>query len=299
MSSPSKSSNGTLSTWDEAAGRLGAKPADDRTLIQALEARGYVIRKDARPERQVKLPAPKRGKVRFGVVSDTHLGHVKQQLTYWRTFTADAARWGAEFILHGGDLVDGQNMHRDQQWELHRHGAYAQAKYAAEVMPKLERGGTVLPTYIIGGNHDGSAFVDAGANVLDTLQSKRPDVKFLGAPTATFHAGPVRIFLMHPDGGVSYARSYRQQKIIEQFAPDDKPHLLLTGHWHVTNHLPGYRNVEGFMLPCFQAQTAFLKRKGLAPQIGGLLVELEYSTRGLEDVTTKWVLYRTALESDY
>lgn len=267
----------------------------------ALESRGFVVTKDLRTDRRVKLSVPKAGKLRFGIVSDTHLGHVKQQLTYWREFTARAERFGAEFMLHAGDLVDGQNMHRDQQWELHRHGAHAQALYAAEMVPKLHGRSSkaVLPTYVIGGNHDGSAWMSAGANTLDTLTSRRPDITFLGAPLATFEASGLRIMLMHPDGGVAYSRSYKPQKICEQFAPDEKPHVLLLGHWHITDYLPAYRGIHALSLPCFQAQTAYLKRKGLAPVVGGVLVEVEYDAHGIRAFTPSFHIWNTHLQNDY
>lgn len=275
--------------------------ADDHDLVLALEQRGFTITKDMPTDRRVELSDRPSGKVRFGVVSDTHFGHRKQQLTYLRDFYDQARDWGAEFMLHGGDVVDGQNMHRDQQFELFKHGVAEQGRYAAEVLPELRnKRGKVLPTHVIGGNHDGSGFNDAGANVFDTIKAAgRTDVRFLGAPTATFHYGPLRIRITHPDGGVPYARSYRLQKAVEQLPPDDKPHLYLFGHWHVCTHVPGYRNVEAISLPCFQAQTSYIARKQLSPVIGGVLFEAEFSERGLDNLLTKWVLYRTPIVEDY
>jgi DNA polymerase II small subunit/DNA polymerase delta subunit B len=280
---------------EEFAAKAAIDEAEDRDLVTALEARGFMITKDQpRTERRVNLGGSKKtGRVRFGIASDTHLGHRHQQLTHWRDFTEKARKWGAEFMLHGGDVVDGGRMHRDQEFELFKHGAAAQGRYAAEVIPKL---GT---TYLIGGNHDGSFFNDAGANVFDTMLAKRDDLKFLGAPAAMFYVGSLKIYMMHPDGGVPYARSYKIQKITEQFAPDQKPHIFVTGHWHVTCYVPGYRNVEAFSLPCFQSQTAYLKRKGLAPVIGGLLIDATYSSAGLERISSEFITYHTALIEDY
>lgn len=271
---------------------------NDRDLIVQLEQRGFVVTRDAATERRVTLSSASYGRVRFGVVSDTHLGHRKQQLTYLEQFCREAESFGVDFMLHAGDVVDGQNMHRDQQFELFKHGVEAQGLYAKEKLPTVTVKRKKVPWYIIGGNHDGSGWNDVGANVLRYL-GERGDVTILGAPAATFYYGPLRIYMLHPDGGPSYARSYRLQKIVEQLAPDDKPHILLAGHWHVTAHVPGYRNVEAFALPCFQAQTAYLKRKGLAPVIGGVLLEAEYDENGLQSLTTNWRLYRSPIDSDY
>lgn len=281
-----------------------APPLSPREMIAALEDEGYVVTIDQPTHRIQSTSDQSAGKVRFGVCSDTHLGHKHQQLTHLTDFYRKASEWGAEFMLHGGDLVDGQNMHRDQQFELHRHGVDAQARYAIEKLPVLTNGKTspkarkVLPTYGIGGNHDGSGWNDVGANVLGQLADNRDDYTFLGAPTATFLHGPLRIMLMHPDGGPSYAKSYKLQKIVEGFEADSKPHILLCGHWHIQAHVH-VRNVHAFAVPCFQSQTAYLKRKGLQPVVGGLLLEAEYDQRGLLNLTTRFVLYPNTIPGDW
>lgn len=273
--------------------------ATDRDLLEEIGRRGFMAIKQSPDERRIQISAKTEGRARFGVVSDTHLGSRYQQLTHWRDFTIKAADWGAEFMLHCGDVVDGSGMRRGHELEVFQHGAHAQGTYAAEVFPKLMRGKKTLPTHIIGGNHDEDFWKNAGANVIDTIVQRRPDLQFHGAPAATFYVGPIQIYLLHPDGGAAYARSYKLQKIVEQFAPDNKPHIMLAGHWHVPCYVPGYRNVEAFSLPCFQSQTPFLKRKGLAPVVGGFLFEIEWSKKGLEDMSFKRVIYPTHLRNDY
>ena len=104
---------------------------------------------------------------------------------------------------------------------------------------------------------------------------------------------------MHPHGGMSYARSYKAQKIIEQFQPETKPHVLLCGHWHVANHLPAYRNVEGFLVPSFQGQTQFARRLGLQSIVGGLILDIQYGPEGLRNLRSEWVLNRAPLADDH
>ena len=275
---------------------------EDAELVRELQNRGYIVHQDEpNLHRALRLDSPKRGKVRIAVATDTHLCNKHQQISAWRDFYERAAReWNCDFGLHAGDLVDGENMHRDQVYELFVHGADAQADYAVNTMPELKnRRGKTLQVYGIGGNHDGSHWNTGGTNVLSRVAAKRDDYTYLGAPYASFYVSGLRIDLAHPDGGATKTRSYKQQTIVEQMPPDDKPHVLLIGHYHVTNHLPGYRNVESFMLPCFESQTAYLRRKVLSPVIGGVLLELEFSERGLEDITTKWCIYRTPVDRDW
>ncbi len=85
---------------------------------------------------------------------------------------------------------------------------------------------------------------------------------------------------MHGDSGNTYARSYRMQKIIEQAAPEAKPDVLVLGHYHTNVLLPEYRNVTGLQLGCFQAQTPYLVRKGLYPEVSGWIVEFKVNNKG-------------------
>ena len=105
--------------------------------------------------------------------------------------------------------------------------------------------------------------------------------------------------MMHPSGGVAYARSYKVQKIVEQFSPQNKPHILFCGHYHITNHLPMYRNVEAFNVGAFEAQTPYLKRKGLYPSVSGLILKIYPDEKGLSGISTTWKYYYEPLEEDY
>lgn len=275
---------------------------DDASLAEELSKRGFIVHASDRAHPRIDLaPGQKSGSVRVGVVTDTHLGSKYQQLTYWEHFAKECERAGVDAMIHLGDVVDGSyKMHRGMEYEQFAIGYDAQLTYAMDKWPQVKaKDYGYVPQYLIGGNHDWSFANDTGANLGRDLSRVREDIHSLGGPNATLVLGGVELYLLHPDGGPSYARSYRLQKIIEQFPPDDKPNIMLAGHWHVASHLPGYRNVEAFACPCFQAQTPYLRRKGLAPVIGGLILDLEYSEQGLEDFKTKWVLYRTPMERDY
>jgi hypothetical protein len=168
-------------------------------------------------------------------------------------------------------------------------------KYAVEAYPKVPR----ITTYVIGGSHDYSYYKDVGMDILKEIASKRPDIKYLGTSGANINLGGLKIYLMHGEGGVAYARSYRIQKIIEQFPADTKPHILLLGHYHVTCELPWYRNVAAFQLPCFQAQTQYLKAKGLNPDIGYLILEVFPDSKGISNFKPIWRPFYKALEGDF
>ena len=141
-------------------------------------------------------------------------------------------------------------------------------------MPKSGK----LRIYFITGNHDAKFKHAAGFEVGKALSELRPDWRFIGTDTGeivlTARDGrPLRVALIHPDGGASYAISYRLQKIIEQWSGGSKPDILACGHYHKSLMLPQYRNVCGICVGTSQDQTPYMKRRGLAAHIGFWIVE--------------------------
>lgn len=289
------------SLFAEALRAQRLEEAQDSELAEELSRRGWIVHSSDRAHPRIELDDPDHtGSVRIGVVSDTHLGSKYQQLTLWRSFAQVMAEAKVDYVLHLGDALDGSfRMHRGMELEQHTWGYEGQVRYAVNNWPEVKVGRRLVTQYAIGGNHEYSFAKDTGAFATEDIARQREDIVALGGPHATLTLGGVDLYLLHPDGGVAYARSYKLQKLVEQMPSGDKPHVLLTGHWHLPAHVPGYRNVEAISVPAFQSQTPYLRRKGLAPQVGGLILDLDYSPRGLEDLTTRWCLYRTPIEKDY
>jgi len=112
----------------------------------------------------------------------------------------------------------------------------------------------------------------------------REDIEYLGMDTARFvvkrpKERDIAIDMMHPDGGVSYALSYKPQKIIESLESGTKPDVLLVGHFHKAFTLPAYRGVCCILAGCTQRQTAFMARNGLAAHVGAHIVEVRNMDR--------------------
>ena len=257
-------------------------------MIEALEQEGYrVIKEDpTRTHRQViavKGQSSKRWAgaktLRFGVVSDTQLGSRKQQLTFLHMTYDRFQQLGINAVFHCGDLVDGDGkVYPGQEYDLFLHGFDRQLEYAAEHYPRRDG----ITTYVIAGNHDWSFYQRKGADILASLEKRRSDIRYLGPMSAQVVMDGLKIQLIHLKGGVTYARSYKLQKIIEQVAPEQKPHLLFAGDRHSWAHIPMYRNVYGWQMGCFQAQTEYEKRLGLYPELGGLIVEVDYGSEGAD-----------------
>ena len=268
-------------------------------LIEELKLRGYFVSKvpPAVSGKSFKADLTKlRGDTyRFAVISCSQIGSKYQQMTHLHSFYKLCKRRKIELVLHCGDLVDGCKVYRGQEYELFLHGADAQVDYTVENYPKFQG----IQTKVILGNHDESFWKNDGYNVVKAVCEKREDMAYLGDYLAFVNIDGIKVGLMHGAGGVAYSRSYKLQKIIEQFAPEQKPHMLFIGHWHVQCSIPQYRNVSGFTMGCFQAQTPFLTRLGLMPEVGGLIVEVRTEKGGILGVKTEWIPYYTVVKNDF
>ena len=78
--------------------------------------------------------------------------------------------------------------------------------------------------------------------------------------------------MLHPDGGSSYAISYKSQKIVESLEGGVKPEVLHIGHFHKAEYL-FYRNIHVFQNGCLQSQSKFMKGKHLSAHRGFWIIE--------------------------
>jgi len=276
----------------------------EQDLRQLLSEKGYRVEKLTPDKMDIKKRVDasmfEGERIIFAVISCTHSASKYQQLTHLRTFYTYAQERGVKLVLHAGDVTAGIRVYRGQEYELFLHGEKAQREYVIEHYPRMENGGK---TIMIAGNHDYSFVKEAGCDIVENIADKREDIEYWGAYGAYPILPRLKVYLQHTSGGVPYALSYRLQKNIEQFSPDAKPDIYFMGHLHKSCALFQYRNVTAFSLPCFESQTPYLRRKGLYPEIGGLIVEFFVNDKGRKDnlarMKFEWVPFYKPIEKDY
>lgn len=267
----------------------------ERTIEEALEqmrADGYAIVEipggiEVPTKRE--LPKPKLmplldeagAKFMWGVATDTHHGSIGAQITSFHRFVDEAYRLGVRHILHAGDVFAGVDNFTEQNYELYAHGADEQKQCVLEDYPKKPG----LEYYLIGGNHDFSYVKSGGYNIVRAVCQEREDLVYAG-----FHLADIPLTnhitarLWHPMGGVPYAASYRLQKGVEQMVLEEfmtaiqkeqNPSLrfVIAGHLHIRLSM-GMGPIWGYQSGCFEGWTSYLKRKGLAPNRGGYIIEV-------------------------
>jgi len=290
-------------TVGEISRRLDRSKETVIRLISELNEEGYDIRlnEETKEVEEIKPDRfkPKFTKIKYrryvkgGLISDTHLGSIYQQLSLLHKAYEVMEKERVDFCIHAGDLTDGpREMHKRPE-EVFVLDADEIIDYVVENYPKTKK----FKTYILdSGSHDTYWKRYCGINVVRRVCEHRSDLVLRrGDDTQFILEGTERVVarVVHPVGGIAYARSYKPQKqlegVISEFlehlryygissnVPNDVklPHLFALGHFHVYNHL--YQGgVECFSLPCFQAQTPYLRDRGLFPNIGFVIVEFHF-----------------------
>lgn len=227
--------------------------------------------------------------LKFGLIADMHLGSKFQCLSLLKTVYEIFAKEKCYFAINAGDIVDGINMYKGHTAELFAHGADEQLDYAVENYPKAE-----FKTYLVAGNHDLSFKKTAGFNICRSIARVREDIIYRGDCAADFlFKDKYRFHIIHPDGGVAYARSYKPQKIVEaiineavaearnyfsEVAMERIPVATGIGHYHTAGWFP-LAGLNAFMLPCLQRQTDYMKRKALSPDIGFFIITVSFDKK--------------------
>lgn len=212
----------------------------------------------------------------FGVCSDTHFNSKYCQITHLHTFYDICKKEGISRIYHAGDIDEGENMRPGHKYECYAQGADDHCSNIVRDYPKRDG----IETFFITGNHDHSMIKHCGFNIGPAIAKDRSDMIYLGPDSATVELTPnCRIELRHPANGSAYAISYHPQKIMESFSDDEKPAILIIGHYHKADYI-FYRNIHCVQAGAFEAQTSWMKNKGIAAMVGGWIIEVTVNDDG-------------------
>jgi UDP-2,3-diacylglucosamine pyrophosphatase LpxH len=274
--------------------------------IEDLADRGFQIKKnegkifickDLIPQSNVVEMNWNRDKIiRFGVVSDTHIGSKHQQITHLNNTYDFFAKEGIRDVYHAGDLSEGEGMRKGHAYECFLHGADAIEEYIIKNYPK--RDGIV--TRFITGNHDHSMIQSCGHDIGIPISKERKDMIYLGKSNATVYITPnCTMELNHPLDGASYAISYSIQKLADSLSGGEKPNILVNGHHHKAMTM-FYRNIHMMEAGTFEAQTPWMKGKRIAAHMGGYIITVHVDEEGtITRFCPEFIPYYYSVKNDY
>lgn len=205
---------------------LGELEAENKALREQIER----FRKELKRlelKRQYNLDSYKAEKIRFGLISDTHLGSKYENLPFLKLAYDIYEQEGIEKVYHCGDITEGQMRHHGHEFEIHVHGMDTQADYVAEQYP-LKPG---ITTKFITGSHDLSFYKSVGGDIGRKIADLREDLIYLGQEQAQViledkNENTATLRLIHPGGGTAYALCF-----------DDMTEILTNDGWKTFSNL--------------------------------------------------------------
>lgn len=257
--------------------------ADD--VLRDMSARGYnvaggVVSRQAGGQK-VEVEHFYGDEVRFGIVSDTHLGNKHALEEPLHEAYAVFKREGITQVYAPGNLVDGEKTYRGQEYEITVMGVDNVVAYLARTWPKIPG----ITTYHVASStcHEGYYLKSAGVLIGKQIEQARPDMVYLGMDEADVvvhdsEARPV-LRIVHPGGGTSYADSYRPQKIVESYGGGEKPRILVIGHYHKGGYYD-IRDVAVLQAMCLERQTPFMRKLSIRAVLGFWIVEAHFTPEG-------------------
>jgi predicted phosphodiesterase len=285
-------------TVEEIADALDVAPRRVREGIEQLQHRGFRVGSPTGNDEQIVLHrvAPDKlnlhkslldgDHLRIGVVSDTHLGSNEEALGELHLAYDRFQEEGITEVYHAGDFVCGLGIFPTQGSEIHEHTFEDQVEYLVENYPK--RDGII--TRGISGNHDiEGQFGRIGADPVAAAAHRRDDIDYLGAYSAWVELpNGAWMHLLHGKGGMSYAYSYKAQKLVDGYPSGRKPAILCVGHWHVSGHIEA-RGVQVIWPGAFEWKSKFMERLGLSPSVGFQILDIALGEDGsLVQFTRNW-----------
>lgn len=234
--------------------------------------------------------------IRFGVVSDTHIGSKHQQLTLLQKMYEIFAHEEIINVYHAGDISEGIKMRPGHEQECFLHGADDITDYILEKYPHVSG----ITTHFITGNHDHSMIKQSGYDIGKRIASERKDMNYLGMSNAKVLLTPnCTMEINHPLDGAAYALSYSIQKMADSYTGGEKPNILINGHHHKAMYL-FYRNIHMLEAGCFEAQTPWMRGKRIAAMVGGYIVTVHVDKNGeIKRFLPEFVPFYEMIKNDY
>lgn len=293
-------------TMDCLTAAVGASQRVTQAVIEDIKQQGYNVVQNGDFFKISPVVIPTENKVakqwngdkilRFGLMGDTQINSKYTQITHLHALYDVYAAEGIDMVYHTGDIDEGEDMRPGHKYECYTQGADDHVSEIVRVYP--ERHG--MTTHFITGNHDHSLIKRAGMDIGRPIAYKRKDMIYLGQSSAIISlTDNCTLELRHPIDGTAYAISYKIQKMIEAMSGGEKPNILAVGHYHKSSYDP-YRNVHAFQTGCLQAQTPWMRGKGIAAILGGWIVEIHVNDDGsISRIKQEFIPFYRAIKDDY
>lgn len=221
--------------------------------------------------------------LKFWLVSDTHFWNKMAAVDELWEFYDRAKDKGVECFLHAGDMVDGDSVYTWQVYEQEKIWFDAQLDDIIKHYPDVG-----LDTYFVGWNHDESFLRKTWWDIPRAISAIRRDLINLWFYDARIKLNGVDINIHHGWWSMSYAKSYKIQKLLENINPKDQPNVFAAWHWHTALYM-FYRKIHSFLPWAFLKENLLAKRFNLDNTIGGRIVEVDIDEKWGSSINTEFI----------
>lgn len=230
-------------------------------------------------------------RLRFGLFSDLHLGHMCYRPDALRKLSVDGKRQGVEFWINAGDTIEGIKSRPGHIHELDFISVDQQLDFFAQEFRRFRK--TIYSIEPERLNSRISRLLKSPSfHIGEELEKKSKHYKFIGydEQNIVLKNGLV-LTISHPNGVAAYGQSYKTQKYVESLSGGQKPHLLCQGHFCKVTYL-FYRDIYCFDSGTLCNQTPVMKKKKTPAHVGYWIIDVtmhKNKKRGVELLESQFI----------
>lgn len=221
--------------------------------------------------------------LKFALLSDTHFGAkqcAKDEL--WEFYDRAKDKW-VEAFVHCGDIVDGSDVYKGQQFEQSEVWFSNQLQDITQNYPNVW-----IPTYFIWWNHDEAYLKGNWVNICKAIETVRQDLINLWFYDARLRLNWIDINLHHWGGSLSYAKDYKMKKYLDSLPVEWQPDIFALWHYHTALY-DLHRWIHGFMPWAFLKENLLAKRFNLDNTIWGWVIEIDKNEKGQSKLNMEFI----------
>ena len=280
--------------WEALAQKKETKEEKDARLKSELvrtyspeELRDILNHLQVNTSKSIEKIINDRWHLKFAILGDTHIGNKQSAKKELGDFYKKAWEAWVDAFIHCWDLVDWSgHVFKWQMYELENVWYDEQLKTAVNDYPYYWD----IKTYVVGWNHDESFLKENWANIIKNIANLRDDIIDMGFYDARIKLNGVDINAHHWGWNMSYAKSYKPQKLIENIDTRNQPDIFASWHRHDALYM-AYRNIHSFLVWSFLKQNLLAKRFNLGTVIWWRIVEVNLKDDWSSDIEMKFIEY--------